>query len=142
MTQKPFGLVVLGTLCGLLGLLLAIVLLALGPGREAGIVFARAGVAAVAALAFAAAEALIRVRPWFYRALVWLVAACCVAAVAAFTAAIGQEGLVIGLVVLLFAATLIFPLLAYVRSERTKLARPAPPARPARPPWPVPGRTP
>ncbi|HEX8242768.1 MAG TPA: hypothetical protein VF541_04720 [Longimicrobium sp.] len=130
MTQKPFGLVVFGVFSGILGVLLAVVLLALGPGRSAEAVFARAAVAGVAAFAFTAAEALIRVRPWFYRASVGLVAACCAAVLAAFTASIGTEGFIIGLVVLLFSATVIFPLLAYVRWERNRLTVPAPPAPP------------
>ena len=131
MTQKPFGLVVLGMFSGTLGVLLAAVLLSLDPARDAGVVLARAAAAGVAAFAFAAAEALIRVRPWFYHASVGLAAACCTAVLAAFTASTGTAGFVIGLVVLLFSAIVIFPLLAYVRWERNRLAVPAPPAHPS-----------
>jgi len=60
--------VIVGMLAALAGVALCLTLLVLDPLSEHGMLAGRAGVAILAALAFVAAEAILFVRPWFYRA--------------------------------------------------------------------------
>jgi hypothetical protein len=91
--------------------------------------------AALAAISLVAAEALFRVRPWFYRASLGLVAAICSAVLALCV----WSGLGVVVALELIAVLLLFfvPILFYVRGEARSMG-----ARPARRPRSVPGRVP
>jgi hypothetical protein len=70
MMKRPLGMVIVGVLAGLAGLAFCLGLLMLDPLSVDWMLAARAGVAVLAVLAFVAAEAILFVRPWFYRAAV------------------------------------------------------------------------
>ncbi len=138
MPRKPFGLVVLGVLAGVIGVWMASFLLWLEPGGLDGAAV-RAAVTALAAAFLLAAEAMIRVRPWFYRACKALVWVYCAIVMAAMFAEMGFTGLFAGAVVLFFSMPVILPFLAYVRGRWQAMPAPAPPVLPVRA---VPGHLP
>lgn len=138
---RSFGLVLVGMVAALMGILLCAVFVALHPGDVGHMVAARAAVGSLAVLSFVAAEALIRARPWFFRASVALVAAYCVNVLVVCVAAAGvAAGILAAVVVMVFSSVILGPLLAYLHGERRRLG--APPHVPAHRPWPVPGMRP
>jgi hypothetical protein len=135
---KSFGLVVVGMLAALMGILLCAVFVALQPGEIPHIVGARAAVGSLAVFAFVAAEALIRARPWFFRASVALVAAYCTTVLVLCILAAGvAPGILATMLVMVLSSVIIIPILAYLHGEEERLC--AGRAVPARRPWPVPG---
>ena len=137
---KSFGLVLVGMVAALMGMLLCAIFLGL-PGGIGHVVAARAAVGSLAGFCFVAAEALIRARPWFFRASVALAAAYCAAVLTLCIVAAGiRPGVLAAGVVMIFSSVIIIPILAYLHGERQRLSG-GPPVRVQRP-WPVPGRTP
>jgi hypothetical protein len=137
MRPKPLGLVLLGVLAGLLGAVLLVFFLVLSDGGPLGLVAWRAGLALVGAISLVAAEALICLRPWFYRASFWLVASFCAMIVAMCVGLGGAEGIGMALTIIALLLAFLIPILFYVRDEARLMA-----ARPARRPHPVPRRVP
>ncbi|HEX6750976.1 MAG TPA: hypothetical protein VF092_27050 [Longimicrobium sp.] len=138
MPRKPFGLVVLGVLAGVIGVWMASFLLWLEPGGLDGMAV-RAAVTVLAAAFLLAAEAMIRMRPWFYRACKALVWVYCVIVMTAMFAEMGLPGVFAGAVVLFFSLGVILPFLAYVRGKWVAMTGPVPPVLPVRA---APGRRP
>ena len=124
-TRTPFGVALLGWLTGFAAVLLALVFLALDYLPTRSMVTVRAELAVLAVFAFVAAEALVRMRPWGYRASQALAAAWCVVVMGACVATSGGEGVLIGLVILLFSAGGFLPILAYIRGEWARMSPPA-----------------
>jgi hypothetical protein len=140
--RTPLGIVILGLLAGMLGATLLLALAAMS-GAQPGMVGGRAAVAVLAVLAFVAAEALIWLRPWFFRASLWLVVGICAEVLGVSVAVAGGVGVGVGLTLVLLSMAFFVPILIYVRSESVKTARPTRHPRTAPPPpWPAPGRTP
>ncbi|HSU13866.1 hypothetical protein [Longimicrobium sp.] len=137
--RTPLGLVLLGLLSGLLGAVLLVVLFALTAGTPETVA-ARAAVAAIAVLAFVASEALIWLRPWFYRASLALVAGLCGVILLVGTALGRGSGLLIAVTLMGVMLAFCIPILYYVhdeaRSQGMLPARPTPRRRP------LPGRSP
>lgn len=136
MRPKPLGLVLLGMLAGLLGAVLLVFFLVLSVGGPLGLA-ARAGLAGLAAMSLVAAEALVRMRPWFYRASFWLVVAMCVLIITFCVAYEGVNGVLVAFMILFLLMSFLVPILFYVRDEARLMA-----PRPARRPPPVPRRVP
>jgi len=133
MNPKPLGLALLGQLAGLLGGVLLVLTAALRPD----LVVERACAAGLAAISLVAAEALIRMRPWFYRASCWLVAAMCALIITFCVGYEGVNGVLVAFMILFLLMSFLVPILFYVRDEARLMA-----ARPARRPRPVPGHVP
>jgi hypothetical protein len=142
MNRKPLGLVVLGVMAGLGGVLMALLLLAVDEKADISIVLVREAAAALAAASLIAAEALVRVRPWFYRASLGLSVTWCVVVTCGAIAFLGLAGIPTAMVVIAFSLIVLLPVMVYIRDEWDRMRRaamrvPAPPR-----PWPVPGRIP
>jgi hypothetical protein len=137
---RSIGLVVAGMLAGLMGILLCAVFVALQPDDISHAVAARGAVGLLAAFSFIAAEALIRARPWFFRASVALVAAYGATVLALCILAMGVgPGIVGTMQVMILSCVIIIPGLAYLHAEKQRLSGPP---GPVRRPWPVPGMRP
>jgi Mn2+/Fe2+ NRAMP family transporter len=95
----------------------------------------RAGVAGLAAISLVAAEALARMRPWFYRASFWLVASICALIITFCVGYGGVVGVGAALMILFLLLAFLVPLLFYLRDEARSMG--TLPARRA-----VPGRIP
>ncbi|HEX8903769.1 MAG TPA: hypothetical protein VF771_02865 [Longimicrobiaceae bacterium] len=118
--QKPVGLMLIGTFTGIAGILLLLVVVLIEP--EAVTLVPRAAAALLAALAFVAAEATIRMRPWFLRAAQALVLAYAATVVLA-CASDGFEGVVPAIIILLISAMVLLPILGYMGDEWRKMLR-------------------
>ena len=135
---RSFGLVLVGMVAALMGMLLCAIFMGLQPGDISNVVVGRAAVGSLAGFCFIAAEALIRARPWFFRASVVLVAAYCLAVLVLCTLAAGvAQGLLATILAMILSSVIIIPVLAYVHGEKQRLSGRT--HVPARRPWPVPG---
>lgn len=138
---KSFGLVLVGMMAALMGLLLCAIFVALQPGDISHVVGARAAVGSLAGFSFIAAEALIRARPWFFRASLALVAAYALTVLVLCILAAGvAPGILATLMVMVFSSVIIIPILAYVQGEQQRLGGGS--HVPVQRPWPVPGQFP
>jgi hypothetical protein len=140
MNQKPLGLVVLGVMAGLGGSLMALVLVSLDYDTTTDLVLVRGAAAALAAASLVAAEALVRVRPWFYHASLGLSLTWNLVGASGTIASFGLAGIVPALVFIGISLVFLLPVMVYIRDEWDRLRLVA--TRVATPPraWPVPGR--
>ncbi|MBV9108325.1 MAG: hypothetical protein JO306_02835 [Gemmatimonadetes bacterium] len=138
---KTFGLVLVGMVAALMGMLLCAIFVALQPGDIPHLVAARAAVGSLAGFCFIAAEALVRARPWFFRASVALVGAYAltVLVLCILTAGVAP-GILATIMVMVFSSVIIIPILAYVLGEKQRLSGRT--HVPVHRPWPVPGQFP
>ncbi|HEX8903768.1 MAG TPA: hypothetical protein VF771_02860 [Longimicrobiaceae bacterium] len=110
--RTPLGLLVIGTVAGVAAVPMALIAVTLAPGT--GTIVSRAAAALLAVLSLVAAEALLRVRPWFHRASQALALAWCAVIMVACD---GVGGVLPSLVVLMLTAMVLLPLLEYVGYE-------------------------
>jgi hypothetical protein len=115
--------IVVGTLAALVGTFFCFILSMLDPLSH-GMLEGRAGVALLAALAFVAAEAILFVRPWFYRAARMLVVAWVVIVPAGLVLTDGvADGLGEALVLVVLSFIVIGPIMAYLGEKNRLMPR-------------------
>jgi hypothetical protein len=87
-----------------------------------------------------AAEALVRVRPWFYRASLGLSLTWCLVVTCGTFASFGMAGIAPAMVNIGVSLMFLLPVMVYLRDEWETLRRAARRVPAAPRPWPVPGR--
>lgn len=137
MNRKPLGLVVLGVMAGVGGALMALLLLTVDERASAEVLLLRAAAAALAVASLVAAEALVRVRPWFYRASLGLSLTWCLVVTCGTFACFGMAGIAPAMVNIGVSLLFLLPVMVYVRDEWDRVRRGAPRARAPRRPRPV-----
>ncbi|MBV9108322.1 MAG: hypothetical protein JO306_02820 [Gemmatimonadetes bacterium] len=125
MKKRPLGMVIIGMLAGFAGLAFCFVLSMLDPSGPPGMLMElRAGVAILAVLAFVAAEALIFVRPWFYRAAMAFAVAWFLAVAALVMTANGlSEFIRTALYLMVPSFVVIAPIMAYLGEKNRLMPR-------------------
>lgn len=115
--------VIVGILAGVAAVGACLVLADLDPSSDAWMLAGRAGVSVLAALGLLAAEAILFVRPWFYRAAVALVAAWLLVVTAALVLADGVWGVFEAFVATVVSFMFVGPIMSYLGEKNRLMPR-------------------
>ncbi|MBV9108324.1 MAG: hypothetical protein JO306_02830 [Gemmatimonadetes bacterium] len=121
--RTTIGMVIVGMLAALAGMVFSLILLSVDPLSEPWMLAGRAGSAILAALAFVAAEAILFVRPWFYRAAKTFAVAWFLVAGFGLVLTDGAIGLFETLVMTVLSFTVIGPVMSFLGEKNRLMPR-------------------